>query len=1037
MTECLPSVTGIELPASLSGLEMFSANRQSSSSPTGSAGGNSSTNSNQAIQQLEDDLLNLANDDSDEHRLLQLSPSTHDPLEGDAGCDGAKDQELDTTAAADEAAERHNKQQNAIKPVSDLIAKDSEDVMAEQAAAKSVDDLLEGSLEETECSEEEGVCGVCRQPYTQPPRVLRCLHVFCEACLSKQQRPLSSSPSKSSQSTKGVICCPKCHTETECIHGVKSLPLDYVLINRLDMEAIQKRTVICTSCKSEENAIARCQDCSSFLCPNCKQAHSSMLCFENHLVVPFEAFDEDQAQIHRPVICPRHPREVSQLYDPACGMALCNECLVAGHQGHGCKKVSEFDFQERNYLTTLLLEAREKLECFDQINDSLTSSLSELQTTRDSVRSAIEESYITFKNILDQARADAMTELESLHTSQEMRVMDDIQLCQESRVNLEHSIEFGDKLSKYGDAAEFLSLKMLVTTRISKLMHSCPKAGDHRELKFVSDRAKFAASVKNLFGEIVDCCADEVGDDDVRQTSTSRSHAGMLSSSSVVPDISNTSAARLLPSELLADAVSASSQLSSSSSVIFNNSTIDQRHSMLTAPSQIPPPTDVTAPESHDLSELRTVLAQLNLARFAGDSTDVSANSVLHQLVNDVTDHHHPGRGGMGPTPDLHHHLRTGGASSIVKPNGPPTVDEENHLMNNMSALAKLACQLPYAPLGGHMAPPAGPASSSSASSVLRGCGPLTPPLGAVDGGVSMPSPPMSVSGQRSPPGSSGSRDNRPTAMQIRTKFGQLGSSQSQFSSPHGFCLGLNEEIVVADTNNHRIQIFDKEGNCKSEFGLQGKEEGQLWYPRKVAVMKNSGTYVVCDRGNERSRMQLFTKNGEFMKKIAIRYIDIVAGLALTSDGRIVAVDSVSPTVFVIAETGDLLLWFDCSEHMREPSDIAVWGSEFYICDFKGHCVVVYSDCGNFLRRIGGEGITNFPNGIDISDHGDVLVGDSHGNRFHIVVFNRQGDRISEFECPYCKVSRCCGLKITSEGYVVTLAKNNHHVLILNTLYIS
>jgi len=44
---------------------------------------------------------------------------------------------------------------------------------------------------------------------------------------------------------------------------------------------------------------------------------------------------------------------------------------------------------------------------------------------------------------------------------------------------------------------------------------------------------------------------------------------------------------------------------------------------------------------------------------------------------------------------------------------------------------------------------------------------------------------------------------------------------------------------------------------------------------------------------------------------------------------------------------------------------------------------------------------------------------------------------VGEFECPYVKVSRCCGLKITSEGYVVTLAKNNHHVLVLNTLYIS
>lgn len=55
-------------------------------------------------------------------------------------------------------------------------------------------------------------------------------------------------------------------------------------------------------------------------------------------------------------------------------------------------------------------------------------------------------------------------------------------------------------------------------------------------------------------------------------------------------------------------------------------------------------------------------------------------------------------------------------------------------------------------------------------------------------------------------------------------------------------------------------------------------------------------------------------------------YIDIVAGLAVTNEGHIVAVDSVSPTVFVISEDGDLVHWFDCSDHMREPSDIAISG---------------------------------------------------------------------------------------------------------------
>lgn len=68
-------------------------------------------------------------------------------------------------------------------------------------------------------------------------------------------------------------------------------------------------------------------------------------------------------------------------------------------------------------------------------------------------------------------------------------------------------------------------------------------------------------------------------------------------------------------------------------------------------------------------------------------------------------------------------------------------------------------------------------------------------------------------------------------------------------------------------------------------FGI-GREEGQLWYPRKVAVMLKTGKFVVCDRGNERSRMQIFNRNGHFLKKIAIRYIDIVAGLAITPEGN-------------------------------------------------------------------------------------------------------------------------------------------------------
>ena len=42
----------------------------------------------------------------------------------------------------------------------------------------------------------------------------------------------------------------------------------------------------CQGCKSKEHsAVARCHDCSHFLCPNCVMAHQFMHCFEGHRVV--------------------------------------------------------------------------------------------------------------------------------------------------------------------------------------------------------------------------------------------------------------------------------------------------------------------------------------------------------------------------------------------------------------------------------------------------------------------------------------------------------------------------------------------------------------------------------------------------------------------------------------------------------------------------------------------------------------------------------------------------------------------------------
>lgn len=182
--------------------------------------------------------------------------------------------------------------------------------------------------------------------------------------------------------------------------------------------------------------------------------------------------------------------------------------------------------------------------------------------------------------------------------------------------------------------------------------------------------------------------------------------------------------------------------------------------------------------------------------------------------------------------------------------------------------------------------------------------------------------------------------------------------------------------------------------------------------------------------------MQIFSIRGEFIRGIPILYMDIVSGLCTTQDRKIVVVDSVRSGVSILDEYGALLYWFTCAPEMVEPSDISVHKQEYYICDFKGHCVNVFNHHGVLIRKIGHQ-MAKFPNGIDISDMGDIVVGDSHGNRFHVTLFSSQGELLGDYDCPYLKVSRCCGLKITSKGKIVTLAKNNNHILVLETINVA
>ena len=107
-------------------------------------------------------------------------------------------------------------------------------------------------------------------------------------------------------------------------------------------------------------------------------------------------------------------------------------------------------------------------------------------------------------------------------------------------------------------------------------------------------------------------------------------------------------------------------------------------------------------------------------------------------------------------------------------------------------------------------------------------------------------------------------RENRsaspvnPIEVRLLSVIGKAGTGPGEFNRPEGICVDGQDRIYVADSCNHRIQIFSADGKFLREFGKAGSGLGELSYPYDIKVDK-AGNIFICEFGN--SRIQVFDKN--------------------------------------------------------------------------------------------------------------------------------------------------------------------------------
>ncbi len=97
----------------------------------------------------------------------------------------------------------------------------------------------------------------------------------------------------------------------------------------------------------------------------------------------------------------------------------------------------------------------------------------------------------------------------------------------------------------------------------------------------------------------------------------------------------------------------------------------------------------------------------------------------------------------------------------------------------------------------------------------------------------------------------------------FRFTFGSRGTGEGQFDRAEGIGVDSKGRVYVADSGNHRIQIFDGNGKFLRSIGRAGQGPGELSYPYDVKVDAD-GVIFVCEFGN--SRVQLFDQEGRSLE---------------------------------------------------------------------------------------------------------------------------------------------------------------------------
>jgi DNA-binding beta-propeller fold protein YncE len=185
---------------------------------------------------------------------------------------------------------------------------------------------------------------------------------------------------------------------------------------------------------------------------------------------------------------------------------------------------------------------------------------------------------------------------------------------------------------------------------------------------------------------------------------------------------------------------------------------------------------------------------------------------------------------------------------------------------------------------------------------------------------------------------------------------GGKGAGRGQFDSPTGIAVDGSGNVLVADTNNARIEKFSATGALLGIFGTKGTGTGQVRSPNGIAVDRMGNVYV-ADGSNH--RVQKLAADGTFVAEWKGPEPGFYGPrrVAIGPDESIYVVDQGHDRIAKLTPNGDVLLTWGSKGNgdgqFNDPTSVAVdpATNKVYVADPINKRIQVFDSTGKFVTK--------------------------------------------------------------------------------------